>query len=131
MLHRVALVRTEVSEDLIQLLVTAKVVPSTPILVTLMMEATRSSETSVLTRATLRNIQESCIVHSRSVLRLQVTANVPSSPILVTLIMETIYSSEMSILTRATRRNIPEDDILHSHRRENLASYITLTGWVL
>jgi hypothetical protein len=24
---------------------------------------------------------------------------------------------------------IPEDDILHSHRRENLKSYITLTGW--
>jgi hypothetical protein len=23
----------------------------------------------------------------------------------------------------------PEDDILHSHRRENLKSYITLTGW--
>jgi hypothetical protein len=26
---------------------------------------------------------------------------------------------------------IPEDDILHSHRRENLQSYITLTGWAL
>jgi hypothetical protein len=26
---------------------------------------------------------------------------------------------------------IPEDGILHSHRRENLKSYITLTGWVL
>jgi hypothetical protein len=24
---------------------------------------------------------------------------------------------------------IPEDDILHSHRRENLKSYIALTGW--
>jgi hypothetical protein len=26
---------------------------------------------------------------------------------------------------------IPEDDILHSHRRENLKSYIALTGWAL
>jgi hypothetical protein len=26
---------------------------------------------------------------------------------------------------------IPEDDILHSHRRENLKSYIALTGWTL
>jgi hypothetical protein len=25
--------------------------------------------------------------------------------------------------------HIPEDDILHSHRRENLKSYIALTGW--
>jgi hypothetical protein len=27
--------------------------------------------------------------------------------------------------------NIPEDNILHSHRRENLKSYIALTGWIL
>jgi hypothetical protein len=26
---------------------------------------------------------------------------------------------------------IREDDILHSHRRENLKSYIALTGWSL
>jgi hypothetical protein len=38
------------------LLVTANVVPSSPILVTLMMEALRSSDTSVLTRATQFNI---------------------------------------------------------------------------
>jgi hypothetical protein len=36
------------------IIVTAKVVPSSLILATLMMEALRSSETSVLTRATLR-----------------------------------------------------------------------------
>jgi hypothetical protein len=27
--------------------------------------------------------------------------------------------------------HIPEDGILHSHRRENIKSYITLTGWAL
>jgi hypothetical protein len=44
------------------LLVTANVLPSSPILVTLMMEALYSSDTSVLTRATLRLIPEGGIL---------------------------------------------------------------------
>jgi hypothetical protein len=32
---------------------------------------------------------------------------------------------------KTTRCSIPEDGILHSHRRENLKSYIALTGWAL
>jgi hypothetical protein len=80
MSRHVALVRTDVSEELSasfikvtrsvnfyfshfaflsnvrQLLVRANVVPSSPILVTLMKEALNSFETSVLTRATRRNI---------------------------------------------------------------------------
>jgi hypothetical protein len=48
-----------------RLLVTANVVPSSPILLTLMMEAIRSSETSVLIRATQRHIPEDGILHSQ------------------------------------------------------------------
>jgi hypothetical protein len=53
MLHRVALVRTDA----------ASVVPSSPILVSLMKKALNSSETSVITRATRRNIPEDAILH--------------------------------------------------------------------
>jgi hypothetical protein len=42
----------------LRLLVTANVVPRSPILVTLNIETTRSPQTSVLTRGTRRNIPE-------------------------------------------------------------------------
>jgi hypothetical protein len=72
------------------------------------------------------------IIFIHSVRQFLITADVvPSAPILVTLIMEALRSSEWSVLARAPRRNIPEDGSLHSHLRENLRSYIELTGWAL
>jgi hypothetical protein len=87
MLCRVAHVRTDISEERsaciikvtrigeigrtlsvtssVHRLLVANVVPSSPFLVTLVMEAIRSTDTSVLTRATRRNILEGILQNHR------------------------------------------------------------------
>jgi hypothetical protein len=62
MLRRVALVRIDVSKESSASII--RVTRIAPILVTLMMEELDSSETSILTRPTRRNIPEDTIFHS-------------------------------------------------------------------
>jgi hypothetical protein len=62
MLSRLALVRTDVSEKRSASIIRVARIGESTILVTLMMEALSSSEASVLTRATRRNIPEDGIL---------------------------------------------------------------------
>jgi hypothetical protein len=96
------------------LLVTVKVVSNSPI-VTMMLEAISSSETSVLTRATQRHIPGDGILHSHR------RENFKSY---IALTGCALYRRRnVSPMRYELDSYIPEDGILHSHLLEDLNSY--------
>jgi hypothetical protein len=97
MLCHVALVRTDVSEELSASFI----------------RVTRIGELGT-TLAVTSSRHMLHLVFLRSMHRLLVTASiVPSSPILVKLMKRALSSSETLVLTRAKQHNIPEDTIRH------------------
>jgi hypothetical protein len=116
MLRRVALVRTEVSQE--------------HIIFNVMVTTIGELGTKLAVTCKRNTLWIHCIFYR--LLRFLVTADVvPGSPIPVTLMREELRSSETSILTRSIRRNVQDDGILHSHRLENLHYYEVLLSWTL
>jgi hypothetical protein len=103
MLHCVALVRTDVSEEF-----SASII-----------RVTRIGELGTMLSVTSNRR----FVFLHSTCRLLVTAIFLCTQFIVTLLMEPLSFSKTSFLTRAIWRNIPEDAILHSHHSEGLKSY--------
>jgi hypothetical protein len=107
MLRRVALVRTDVSEECSSSIITVTRIGYV---------GTTLAVTSKRRKLRIISMQRDWLL---------VIANVfPTSTILVTLIMEALRSSETSVLKRSTGHRIPKDGILHSYRRKNSKSYL-------
>jgi hypothetical protein len=87
------------------------------------MKAIRSSESSVLEKATRRSIPEDGIVHSHRRENLK--------PYIALTGWAMYRIRKMSPVRYDLGVYTPDDGILHCHRREILESYIALTGWAL
>jgi hypothetical protein len=127
MLRRVDHVRTDVSEELsvsfIRVTKIDELGTTLAVTSTLMKEGLSSSETSVLTTDTGRNIAESAILHSHC------RENLKSY---IALTAWTFYRRGIvSPVKYELGFYIPEDEIVHSHRSENFKSCIAVTGWTL
>jgi hypothetical protein len=105
--------------SVLRLLVGANVVPSSPILFTLMMEMIHSSEISVLTRATRRHVPKDGILHCHR------RENVKSYIAFTGPALQ--WGCNVSPVWYELGFYIAEDGIFRSHRRENLISYIEFT----
>jgi hypothetical protein len=93
MLRRVALVRTDVLEEL--------------------------SASFIIRMTKIDELGTLAVPSNRR--RLLITAKfVPNSQILVILIIEAMHSSETSVVTSSTWHNFTEDIILHGHSREDM-----------
>jgi hypothetical protein len=112
---RMALVRTDVSEERIASIIKVK----------------RISDlgTALAVPSTWSTLQSK--IRIRNALQFLGTANVLSSLIIFGLMMEVIGSSETSVHTRVKLHHIPEDDMLHSHRRESPKSYISSHSFII
>jgi hypothetical protein len=95
--------------------VTANVVPSSLILSTLIIDAIRSSEPSVLTRATQRHITEDGILHSHRHENLRPY---------IALTGWALQRRHVSPVRYERSFYIPGDCSVHSHRRETHKSYV-------
>jgi hypothetical protein len=88
-----------------------------------MMEAIRSFEISVPTRAIQHNIPEDGVLHSHCC---------ENHKSYIALTGWALYRRRnVSPVKYELGFYIPEGRILHSHRREKLTSYVALTGWAL